>query len=47
MNNSVAARDTFADKVTRGIFKPVGRHLRDDIRDDRLARREADLPLLA
>ena len=37
MNNSVAARDTFAEKVAAGIFNPVGRHLREDIRDDRLA----------
>ena len=32
-----SARDLFADKVSRGIFNPVARHLRDDLRDDRLA----------
>jgi hypothetical protein len=37
MLDSVSARDRFADKVARGIFKPVGRHLREDIREDRLA----------
>ena len=32
-----SARDLFADKVSRGSFHPVARHLRDDLRDDRLA----------
>jgi hypothetical protein len=31
------ARDAFALKVERGIFDPVARHLREDLRDDRLA----------
>jgi hypothetical protein len=30
-------RDAFAQKVKRGIFDPVARHLREDLRDDRLA----------
>ncbi len=34
---SSSARDLFAAKVSRGIFRPVARHLRDDLRDDRLA----------
>ncbi len=34
---SCSARDLFAAKVSRGIFRPVARHLRDDLRDDRLA----------
>ena len=37
MVNSVSARDTFGDKVAAGIFDPVARHLRDDLREDRLA----------
>jgi hypothetical protein len=37
MLDCVSARDRFADKVAAGIFKPVGRHLREDIREDRLA----------
>lgn len=32
-----SAQDLFADKVSRGIFNPVARHLREDLRDDRLA----------
>ena len=34
---SSSAPDLFAAKVARGIFNPVARHLRDGLRDDRLA----------
>ena len=30
-------KDMFADKVRRGIFRPVARHLREDLAEDRLA----------
>lgn len=34
---SSSARDLFAAKVACGIFRPVARHLREDLREDRLA----------
>ena len=37
MHASPSTRDAFGQKVARGIFKPVARHLREDLRDDRLA----------
>ena len=37
MQDSVSARDSFGVKVAAGMFNPVARHLREDIRDDRLA----------
>ena len=34
---AVDAKQRFADKVRRGIFGPVARHLREDLAEDRLA----------
>jgi hypothetical protein len=34
---SCDVRDAFAQKVKRGIFDPVARHLGEDQRDERLA----------
>jgi DNA-directed RNA polymerase specialized sigma24 family protein len=39
-NNEAATADvkqSFAEKVARGIFRPVARHLREDLVEDRLA----------
>ena len=34
---AVDVKQSFADKVARGIFNPVARHLREDLVEDRLA----------
>jgi DNA-directed RNA polymerase specialized sigma24 family protein len=35
--SAVDVKHRFADKVRRGIFRPVARHLREDLAEDRLA----------